>query len=272
VSVSAVNYSQLTDAQLFDAVKNPGKDNADIPQALKSAKPLYYLALPGEVYPSDVAPDAVYRELEIALEKHNYFNVVYQERAGHKPRQIDYLLRVHYGVRPLLIPSVRADRITWGDDGIVANKYMVNLTTNPGYDPRTGLSQDEQSRLHLASLYIRNAGTAGTTTGGGEPGMQPDPVDQHGAIDAMNEDTQTSHLFSLVVVEAFKFADVKALDKKAPCIWAAFIGVPVEGNEKFSSVLHAMMQSAAPYLGGTTDGIQQGSVLVGTPVVVPSAR
>jgi hypothetical protein len=283
VTVSAVNYSQLTDAELFDRVNNPEQDNPDLPQAPKSAQPLYYLALPGEVYPTDVTPDAVYRELEASLEKRNYFNAVYQEKAGHKPPRIDYLLRIHYGVRPWLIPSVRADRITWGDDGLVANSLKVNLISAPVYDPRTGMSQDEASRLRLFSLSLKTmgaAGSKGTGAGGGAlgaSGSSPDLAVQQQLADQVNDGTQTAHPFCLIVVEAFKFDEVKAQDKKARCTWATFIAIPIDNGQKFSSVLHTMMQTATPYFGGTTNGIQlyevpPGKVLIGAPVEVSATH
>lgn len=40
------------------------------------------LLLPGEIYESDVPVDAVYGEIEAALEPRGYFNLIYQKRAG----------------------------------------------------------------------------------------------------------------------------------------------------------------------------------------------
>ena len=79
--------------------------------------------------------------------------------------------------------------------------------------------------------------------------------------------------FCFVVVEAFRFADVKAMDAKAPCVWMIFIAVPTENRRKLSEVLAAMLKSAVPYYGETTAGLQVfevpvGKVLLGTPTEV----
>jgi hypothetical protein len=269
VTVSAANYSQLSDADLYNSVLNP-EEAPHFPPSPTSARPLYYLAVPGEVYPSDVNADAVYRELETALESRNYFNAIYQERAGHKPPHIDYLLRLHYGVRPWLIPSVRVDRLTWGDDGLVANKNKEQLKyTSARLDPRTGMSAEDEAQLHIMALLIR-------TSGGGK-GTPPDPMDQHAASNVLDDNTDAAHPFCMVVVEAFKFDEVKAQNKKAHCAWATYVAVPDDYGENFSSVLHTMMQTAVPYFGGTTNGIKEfevppGKVLLGNPVEVSESH
>ena len=123
MSVSAVNYSKLSDEELYARVNNdPVNTNPDAPTVPKPTHPIYYLLLPGEVYPNDVPMDAMYRELETALEQRGYFNAVYQMRAGQTPTGIDYLLRVHYGERTWLTPIVRKDRVTWGNDGLISNR------------------------------------------------------------------------------------------------------------------------------------------------------
>lgn len=78
------------------------------------------------------------------------------------------------------------------------------------------------------------------------------------------------------MVEAFKFDDVMARNNKASCTWATFIAVPVDQGQKFSDALPSMLQTAVPYFGETTHGLQvyevpPGKVLVGSPVEVPEA-
>jgi hypothetical protein len=80
--------------------------------------------------------------------------------------------------------------------------------------------------------------------------------------------------YFLVVVEAFRFDDVDAMDKKAPCVWAVFIAVPADGGQRFSDVLRAMLQAATPYFEETTHGLQiyevpPGRVIIGNPKEVP---
>jgi hypothetical protein len=64
------------------------------------------------------------------------------------------------------------------------------------------------------------------------------------------------------------------MDKKAHCIWATFVAVPVTRGQAFSKVLRSMLATASPYFGTTTKGLQvyevpYGKVLMGNPVEVP---
>ena len=130
LTVSAANYSKLSGKELYDSLNDIDNLRPEPPVATKAATPLFYLLLPGEVYPNDVAVDAVYRELEMALEPRGYYNVVYQMRAGKKPARIDYLLRVHFGERYWLRPIVRGDKVTWGNDGVMSTRYKTNLAAD----------------------------------------------------------------------------------------------------------------------------------------------
>jgi len=274
VSVSAANYSRLSGEELYARAHDPVNARAEAPAVPKPAKPLYYLPLPGEVYPSDVPLDAIYRELEMALEPRGYFNADYQTKAGHTPPGVDYLLRVHYGERLWLDPTVRRDRVTWGNDGLVADRFKVNLISDPVYDPRIGLSQAEIANLHR--LFGFAAGGAGASTLPNENGKQSD-IHSYRTDERLwhdfGQEAQASSRFYLVVVEAFRFDDVVAMDARAPCVWATFVAVPVDQGLKFSNVLRAMLQTATPYFGETTHGRQlyevpPGNVLVGTPAEV----
>jgi len=285
VSVSAANYSQLSDEELYARVHNdPVNSNPEPPDAPKPSNPVYYLLLPGEVYPSDVPVDTMYRELETSLESKGYFNAVYQVRAGHITPRIDYLLRVHYGERTWLTPIVRKDRVTWGNDGLVANRSKVFLKANvmgrSVYDPRVGLSQEEEMTLHQLEGALMSSG-GGPVSGSHEQRLvalseRQALVDDEASRDYGGEDTRSRDFF-LFVVEAFKFEDVRTMDKKAPCIWATFIAVPAEHGQKLSSLLRTMLQTGTPYFGATTHGLQiyevpPGKVLMGIPVEVPGPQ
>jgi hypothetical protein len=279
VSVSAVNYSQLSDQDLYASVNAPANHHPEPPRPSVPMRAQYYLMLPGEVYESDMKMDQVYHELELALEPRRYFNVVYQIRAGHTPARIDYILRVHYGGRKWLIPSVRADRITWGNDGIVSSRYMTSLKSNSLFDPRVGLTQDEVSAV---TRLMEMPKTGGITGGGGGPGARATPAGGEGPAELKpdehfsNDDGMGDQLaidYCLVVVEAFRFDDVKAMDKKARCAWATFVAVPVDRGRPFSTVVRGLLAAASPYFGTTTNGLQvyevpDGKVLMGSPVEV----
>jgi hypothetical protein len=272
VSVSAANYSELSDAELYARVNADTDTHPVPPRAAAPAKPLFYLLLPGEVYSSDLKVDEVYGYLESALGQRGYFNVIYQNRAGRPPARIDYLIRVHYGGRTWLTPTVRMDRITWGNDGIISSRYMTQLASNSLFDPRVGLTFDEVNSVReVFSIPKITKGTIGH--GEGPRGFTPAEIVPSDA----GMSAQEAEDFCLVVVEAFKFDDVKARGKSAPCIWATFVAIPVERGQKFSGVLPAMLKAAAPYFGTTTNGLQiyevpNGKVLMGNPVEVPAPR
>ncbi len=280
VSVSAANYSQLSDEELYARVHDPTNAPTGAPAVPSPAKPLYYLLLPGEVYPSDVPLDAVYRELEIPLEQRGYFNADYQTKAGHPPPRVDYLLRVHYGERLWLNPTVRWDKVTWGDDGLLADRYKTNLISDTSFDPRVGLSPSEVAGLQRLFGSLMAGGSAGpsslsTRLNGGM--TTHDFGSDQRLWREFGEIGQASSNFYLVVVEAFRFDDVMAKNNRAPCVWAVFIAVPVESGQKFSGVIRAMLQTATPYFGETTHGVQvyevpPGKVRIGAPFEVPDSQ
>jgi hypothetical protein len=278
VSVSAANYSQLSDEQLYSELNAPVAAPSEAPAARQPAVTHHYLLVPGEVYPNDVPADTVYREVEAVLEKRGYFNAEFEKRAGRVPGTIDYLLRIHYGRRLWLNPTVRPDRITWGNDGLVADRYKTGLISEWSRDSREGLSGDDVMGANRLAAALGGGFGMGSKGGrGANPpvslayeqanmGITGPLKEKMGAI--------ASSDYFLVVVEAFRFDDVDAMDKKAPCVWAVFIAVPADGGQRFSDVLRAMLQAATPYFEETTHGLQiyevpPGRVIIGNPKEVP---
>jgi hypothetical protein len=282
VSVSAANYSRLSDEQLYNELHAPVAAPAAAPDAPKAPAPHGYLLMPGEVYPNDVPMGAVYREVDLALGRVGYVDCDLEKRAGRVPPAIDYLLRVHYGKRPWFNPSVRGDRITWGNDGLVASRYRLGLMSDWERDSREGQSPQDLAAVRrmfavLGSGFGMGGGSAGgperLTRAPTENSMQQSDMALAGPMMQELESSAASDYF-LIVVEAFRFDDVERMDKKAPCVWAVFIAVPAEGDRRFSDVLRSMLQAGAPYFGETTHGLQvfqvpAGKVIMGSPEVVP---
>jgi hypothetical protein len=274
VSVSAANYSQLSDEQLYDELNAPIATPAESPAMRQPAETHHYLLVPGEVYPNDAPVDTVYKEVEAVLEKRGYFNFEFEKRAGRVPGKVDYLLRVHYGKRLWLNPTVRPDRITWGNDGLLADRYKTGLISDWERDPREGLSTDDM--LGTKRLMSALGGGFGMGSKGGRGANPPVKVAYEqanmGIAGTIRDkmDAIASGDYFLIVVEAFRFADVNAMDRKAPCVWAVFIAVPTDGSQKFSDVLEARLKAATPYFGETTHGLQiyqvpPGRVIMGNP-------
>jgi hypothetical protein len=274
VSISAANYSQLSDEQLYGELNAPMATPSQAPAVRQPAATHHYLLVPGEVYPNDAPMDTVYHEVATVLEKRGYFDAEFEKRAGRVPPTIDYLLRVHYGKRLWLNPTVRPERITWGNDGLVANRYKLGLISDWARDPREGLSPDDM--LGTKRLMDSLSGGFGMGSKGGKAANSPVSLayeqanmgiagpmrDKIGAI--------ASSDYFLIVVEAFRFDDVDTMERKAPCVWAVFIAVPANGGQRFSDVLRGMLQAATPYFEETTHGLQiyevpTGRVIVGNP-------
>jgi hypothetical protein len=271
VSVSALNYADLAGRDVISVVNGPATVSPEPPVVAKPAGPSFYLMLPGEVYPSDVPLPSLYHALELSLQHRGYYSALAQVKAG-LPLRIDYLLRVHYGARPWSNPVVRADQVTWGNDGLVGKRYKTRMASDLNFDSRQGLSEGEVNHLARLSLMMTGGASYGTdvkvganNTANARAFIQDEQV---GA--AEGDGAQPPRDFGLVVIEAFKFADVKAMDTKAPCAWMIFIGVPTDPGEKLSELLAAMLKTAEPYYGGTTQGLQvfevpAGKVDVGEP-------
>jgi hypothetical protein len=263
VSVSAANYSELSREELYARVNDPATDHPKPPPVSEPDRPLFYGFVPGEIYASDVPLETVYRELAIPLAHRGYFNVVYQAEAGYLPKRVDYLLRIHCGVRHWRTPTVRTDNVTWGNAGLISNRRNPNSVFLFGEaasaDPRAG--QDPASAVNLAT-YLQGSASYGNLS-----------QNQY-SVDNLNESGAWRDT-CVVMVEAFKFSDVMNMGKKAPCIWATFIAVPTHAGQEFSDVLRTMARTATPYFGKTTDGIQVhdvpgGNVNVGEPVEIPA--
>jgi len=259
-TVSAANYSQLSEEEIFRRIHDPANKPA-MPPALPPAPaaPLFYAFVPEQVYESDVPQETVYRELAVSLAHRGYFNVQYQYRAGYFPKRIDYLLRVHYGVRRWRIPTVRTDKVTWGDDGLVTTRRSGSSAFMFGEasaeDPRAGsspffypISEPRKSQYS-------------------DPPLVWNPVNYWG-------NGAETRFYGLIVVDAFRYDEVRTLGWKAPCIWSTFMAAPLQQGQQFSGLLRTLARTATPYFGETADGIQEfdvppGKVIIGEPVVIP---
>jgi len=275
VSVSAVNYAEVAPGgNVIGVVNGDVQFSPEVPAIPKPTQPVFYLMLPGEISPSDVPMDSIYYRLRLSLEHRGYYNAVSSLVRKGLPLKIDYLLRLHYGVRPWSKPTVRSDQVTWGNDGMAAKRYQMRaLMSNNEFDPRAGLSQEEVIALSEAGLNLMSSTGIGKTDLNNATSANNirEFVESTGAGPHPSSKTQPAHDFGLVVLEAFKFSDVKSMNSKAPCVWMIFIAVPVDPGEKLSALLPTMLKKAEPYYGGTTQGLQvfevpAGKVEIGEPV------
>jgi hypothetical protein len=265
VTVSAANYSRLSPEEIYQRVHAPASVQEAAPSLPPApSSPLFYAFVPGEIYDSDTPLETVYHELAVPLAHRGYFNVLYEYKAGYLAKRVDYLIRVHCGVRRWRVPIVRTDKITWGSDGLVSSWH--------GDHPQSGhligdMAKASDSRIGQDPLEVIN--TAVFFQNYAQGFSQQDRY----SPDTLGADTANAE-YCLVVLDAFRFDDVRTLGKDAPCVWSTFIAVPLHPGQQFSQLLRTMARTAAPYFGETTQGMQRyevppGKVIMGEPIEIP---
>jgi hypothetical protein len=273
VSVSAANYSRVSGEELYARVNGEANTHPEPQLPAAPNKPLFYAFIPAD-YSSDVSMETVFRELAVPLAHRGYFNVVYQVQAGLRPNRIDYLLRVHAGERPWRLPTVRTDKVTWGDDDL--SPYWHGTSQRSGnligpyshWDDRAGMSPTDISTI---ADYFQNS----QLTNIGMNNVAASEMQTVGVLE-VNENAAARD-YAIIYVNAFRFHDVMTQKKDAPCVWSMFIAVPLHQGLDFNKVLRTMARSATPYIGETTNGLQiyevpPGKVEMGEPVEVPGPQ
>jgi hypothetical protein len=272
ISVSAANYSQASGEDLYMRVNGTPNTHPAPFEAVQPTEPLFYAFVPAD-YSGDVSMETVYRELATPLAHRGYFNIVYQVKAGLLPKRIDYLLRVHCGELQWRTPTVRTDKVTWGDDDLMPNWHGTSMKSGnligpySHWDPRAGMTPAEVASL---AAYFQQGQLAGSPT--------MNTASEHLSA-GFNDLTSASisREYAIILVNAFKFDDVMRMKRDAPCIWSTFMAVPLRQGLDFSKVLRVMAQTATPYFGMTTSGLQvyetpPGKVIMGEPVEVPGPQ
>ena len=227
IIVSAANYAEAPPAVLRKLFHDPA-DLADQPAPAAAERPVrYYQFLPGEKLPADLAYTDVCQLLVPALAQRNFVNT-------HDQAKVEFILRITYGERPWRDPFVRATDLEW-KHGLVPRKRHTALGANAVWDDRAGGDEEalRQAELALSELMPQ----------GGAEGM----------ADSLIGGVHTEDYF-LVVVDAFKVADLRAQGNAAQRAWSTFIAVPRQGKTTFSAVAAAMIAKAAPYFGETLPG------------------
>jgi hypothetical protein len=272
VSVSAANYSEVSGEDLYARVNGVANTHPEPPPMAEPTRPLFYAFVPAD-YSSDVSMDTVFRELAVPLAHRGYFNVVYQVQAGLMPKRIDYLLRIHAGERPWRLPTVRTDKVTWGDDDL--SPYWHGTSEKSGnligryshWDDRAGMTPTDISTLaaNFQDSQLTGGGTMRSATE-----MQSAGFEEVSGNAAARD-------YAIIYINAFKFEDVMKMKRDAPCVWSMFIAVPLHQGLTFNNVLRTMARTATPYIGTTANGLQiyevpPGKVLMGEPVEVPGPQ
>jgi hypothetical protein len=97
--------------------------------------------------------------------------------------------------------------------------------------------------------------SSGSPAGGGAAEYAGGAAAQTLSMAAPGEYDSTREYY-LIVVDAFKHADLMKEGKNAKRQWTTFVAAPRQAGQKFSDVLSTMLRVATPYFGENTAGLQ----------------
>ncbi len=273
VSVSSANYANIPRDQLVAAVEGKNEINPP-PVALKPlAKPVKFVFIPGEVYPSDLTYEEICELLTPSLAEKNYINAADKVGIIRDPAGVQLVLRVNYGVRTWRLPKVRTESLTWRD-GMQPRARGRTLTTLGGdvvFENRAG--GDDDARTAVA----KNEANSQTMYGTLSTGPATSAMLQVSVPGATGVEYGNTRDFNLIVIDAFDYQELKAKAKSTRRLWTTFVASPVERGRSFASVADTLIRSATAHWGETTAGLQvftdsRAEVKIGEAVVVPDER
>lgn len=255
VSVSSANYRETPREELLRRVQSKATLNPAPREVARLAEPRYFVFIPGEIFEADLNYETICRLLTAELAKKNYINAADEVGIIREPKKVTLMLRVNYGVSPWRNPVVRTEHIAW-DEGLVGKVHdslsLTHLGGEVGWNSRAG---GDDNALNAMAANDANTSSFWGSGGGASkmPGGAPTRVDTNPNNVTGYDSTRD---FNLVVVDAFDYAELKAKGKSAKALWTTFVAAPVQRGQKFSQALTAMLRTAAPYWGETTNGMQ----------------
>ena len=254
ISVSAANYRTTEESALIralnaDAAVNPPDSAAAAPSAQQ-----VYVFVRGECVEDDLSWDEALRLLEPALAKRGFVNAAAPDGTWiRSPKSIELVLRISFGTTMWRDPSVRTDRLTWGD-GLIPKERGRNLVIGGGvvaWDRRAGGNDNFSSEM------AQNA-TAGGLGGAGAATSSSDPaalMTAAGSGEATGSYEATRE-FHLLVVDAFNNAEVQSEGKRAKRVWSTFIAAPREARSTLADLMPSLAKAGSGYFGQTSTGMQ----------------
>lgn len=265
VSVSAANYRKSSREQIIQSIESAKSAINPAPASVSPlAEPQLYVFLPGDVSESDLPYEKVCEIVAAGLEKKGFVNAADSFGIIREPKKVSLVLRLSYGQRLWRLPTVRTESLWWSD-GLVPRrrspKGLQNLGAEVVFDERAGGRDDvmasvaqnsSAASLGAVSRPGQNA-SGGGTPGGNVPTGQG--LESSSLVDAVTQYGSTRE-FSLIVVDAFDYQELKTKGKEATRVWSTFVAAPKEKNQAFSQILETLVRNAAPYFGETSSGLQ----------------
>jgi hypothetical protein len=200
--------------------------------------------VPGELYASNLKFEEIAGRLHAALAQRGFVDA--QDASGRiDPARVDLVIRVHAGARDWRQPTVRVESLRWRDGLIPLHRGRgVIMQHHQSWDFRAG--GDDRIRGVLAKLSGQK-GIAGPYDS--DVGSLTNSLQSAGEFEATRP-------FHLLVVEAFRYADLQEHGGNAKRVWSTFLSIPTERWLNFSDALGAMLRVGTPYFGETTSGLQ----------------
>lgn len=255
VTVSSANYRDVERGELLRLVDSKNSVNPEAMPLAPLKEPLRFVFLQGDAFDADITFDEVCAILGPALAAKGFENAVDSQKRVIEPKTVSLVLRVHYGIRPWRLPTVRTDALYWAD-GLVPRergRTLARLGGDKIWDERAG---GRDSAYADAAMNSANAGDVWSGSGagsGGAVGSTPSSGSWAGGNPTSFEGTQDFHL---LVVDAFDYKELQEKGRGAKRLWTTFMAAPHRGKQKFSDVVGALAKNGTAYFGETTSGLQ----------------
>jgi hypothetical protein len=266
VSVSSAHYRNTPRQDLARAIDATSTAlNPEAPPLRPVSPPQHFIFMPGEIYESDLTYEQVTGLLTPALAQKGYVNGADSLGIIREPTKVSLVLRVHYGVRPWRLPTVRPNDLAWSDGMVPQAKHrsLRILGGDQVWEHRAGGNDDSFAAIAANSANTQSFGFGSGVSQGGGGGADSAAaagslMAQAGgaAVGTRSIEYAATRDFHLIVVDAFDYQELKKKGKAAQRIWTTFISAPKEPEQKFSDLAATLIRNAVPYFGETTRGLQ----------------
>jgi hypothetical protein len=261
VSVSSANYELTPTEELVRYANERDVVDPDKPITTVIKERRSYIFMPGEIYVAFPSYGDLCRRLAPALAAQGFDNAADAQDRVPKALKIDLVLRLSYGQREWRVPTVRVRNLQFRD-GLVTRPgadRIVSGGAETTFDYFAGGNDEAINAIaNTGAGALSNASGAGNFAQNRGPGTMPDSAVRAPGGDATSlTETRNTRDYNILVVDAFDYAELKARGRSAGRKWSTFVALPVQaGSQDFDAIIDRMINTAQPYFGQTTRGIQ----------------
>ena len=265
VTVSSANYRETPRDKLLRAIEQEkAAVNPEAPTLQPLKAPQRFVFMRGEVFESDLTYEQITTILTSALAKKGFINATDAQGRIYDPETVSLVLRVNYGTRLWLLPTVRTEGLNW-DDGMTARprgRGLHLLGANQAWDRRAGGNDDALTAMATNDANPNSGGfssgssrSTGATAPSGGAEIAAAGTGSGAILSGITEFGSTRE-FHLIVVDAFDYRELKQRGRDTKRLWTTFVSAPKQQKQKFSDVAATLARNAIPYFGETTRGLQ----------------